>query len=96
MVFTYIMQRTDGRKLVTNSWRKGIMSEAVLAVVESCFEELDMHRVEANVTVGNQASAKLLESQGFTLEGTWRDKVYGRGAFHSLWQYGILRDEYFQ
>lgn len=83
-----------GYELHHDFWRKGMMSEAVSAVVKFCFEEMDMHRVEANVTVGNQASAKLLESLGFTLEGTWRDKVYWQGAFHSLWQYGILRDEF--
>ncbi len=83
-----------GYELHYDYWRKGIMSEAVTELLRFCFGDLNLHRVSANVTVGNEASAGLLKSLGFTLEGTWRDKVFWRGAFHSLWQFGLLEDEY--
>lgn len=83
-----------GYELHFDHWRKGIMSETVNAVLDFCFETLNCHRVEANVTVGNEGSAGLLRSLGFTLEGTWRDKVYWQGEFHSLWQFGLLEGEY--
>ncbi|MEO1291177.1 MAG: GNAT family protein [Chloroflexota bacterium] len=83
-----------GYELSHEHWRKGIMSEAVGAVLDFCFEQLAVHRIEADVTVGNEASAGLLKSLGFTHEGTWRDKVYVRGQFFSLWQFGLLAGEY--
>lgn len=85
-----------GYELHYEYWRQGIMSEAVKELMRFCFDVLGLHRVEANVTVGNSASAKLLESLGFMLEGAWRDKVYWKGSFHSLWQYGLLEKEYRQ
>jgi ribosomal-protein-alanine N-acetyltransferase len=70
------------------------MAEAVAVAVRFGFLRLRLHRIEANVTAGNAASAGLLKRLGFTLEGTWRDKVYARGQFHDLWQFGLLENEY--
>ncbi len=83
-----------GYELHSDFWRQGIMSEAAEAVVQFCFERLDLHRVEADVVEGNVASAALLKKVGFTLEGIWRDRVFKRGAFHSLWQFGLLAPEF--
>ena len=83
-----------GYELHNGYWRQGIMREAVAALLQFCFDRLDAHRVEANVTVGNEASAALLRRLGFTHEGTWRERVFSRGSFHSLWQFGLLEQEY--
>ena len=82
-----------GYELSRNYWRRGIMTEALAAVLAFCFEQLNVHRIEADVTAGNVASAELLKSLGFIHEGTWRDKVHIRGRFFSLWQFGLLEDE---
>lgn len=83
-----------GYELGHEHWRKGIMSEAVSAILKFCFDELAVHRIEADVTVGNEGSAGLLKSLGFTQEGTWRDRVHARGQFYSLWQFGLLKSDY--
>lgn len=83
-----------GYELRSDYWRRGIMSEAAQAVVQFCFERLGAHRLEADVVEGNVASAALLKKAGFTLEGVWRDRVFKRGAFHSLWQFGLLAPEF--
>lgn len=85
-----------GYELHPDYWRKGIMSEAVRLVVNFCLDTLEVHRIEADVTVGNVASRKLLESLGFTHEGTWRDRVYtpADDTYHSLWQFGLLKHEW--
>lgn len=85
-----------GYELHNKHWRKGIMSEAVTEMLRFCFDELQLHRIEANVTVGNDASAGLLRHLGFMLEGTWRDKMYWKDQFYSLWQFGLLESEYHQ
>ena len=88
-------QRVEiGYELHSDYWRRGIMSEAVGAVLEFCFDTLAVHRVEADVVEGNAASAALLKSAGFTLEGIWRERVYKRGAYQSLWQFGILKPDF--
>lgn len=89
-------QRVEiGYELHSDYWRQGLMSEALRAALEFCFDTLAVHRVEADVVEGNVASAALLKKAGFTLEGLWRDRVYKRGAFQSLWQYGFLKPEYY-
>ncbi len=88
-------QRAEiGYELHSDYWRQGIMSEATRAVLQFCFDQLGLHRVEADVVEGNVASAALLKKLGFTLEGIWRDRVFKRGAFHSLWQFGLLAPEF--
>jgi [ribosomal protein S5]-alanine N-acetyltransferase len=83
-----------GYELGRAYWRQGIMREALGAVLAFGFGPMNLHRVEANVTVGNEASAGILRRLGFTLEGTWREKEYARGRFHDLWQFGLLEQEY--
>ena len=88
-------QRAEiGYELHSDYWRRGIMSEAVGAILAFCFDALSLHRVEADVVEGNAASAALLKKAGFTLEGVWRERVYKRGSYQSLWQFGILAPEY--
>ena len=83
-----------GYELHSAYWRRGIMTEAVAAVLQFCFERLEAHRVEADVTEGNVASAALLKKLGFTLEGIWRERLHWRGSFRSMWQFGLLAPEY--
>ncbi len=83
-----------GYELHSAYWRRGLMSEAVLALLRFCFERLGLHRVEADVTEGNVASAALLKKLGFALEGCWRERIYWRGGYHSLWQFGLLAPEF--
>src|SRR4029077_9456397 len=50
-------------------WRRGIVSEAIGAFVEYSFAIFELHRMEAEVYSGNPASGRVLEKNGFVLEG---------------------------
>lgn len=58
-----------GYVLAKSRWGNGLMTEAVLAVVDWAFDEADMWRVWAVTDVENQQSGRVLEKGGFTLEG---------------------------
>ena len=55
--------------------RKGIATEAVSAMLDFCFGELGLHRVQAFTHPDNTASRKLVEKLGFRHEGLLRDNL---------------------
>lgn len=75
-------------------WGQGYATEAVRAVARFGFERMALNRIEADVTVGNVRSARVLEKLGFTREGLLRQRGYWREAFHDLWFYGLLREDW--
>jgi ribosomal-protein-alanine N-acetyltransferase len=66
---------------------QGYMTEAVQLIVQHAFEQLKLHRLEANIQPGNQASIALVKRAGFTLEGYSRRylKICGRWRDHERW-----------
>lgn len=75
-------------------WGKGIAREARSLLLEYCFEELQLHRVEAKTFVENIRSRKNLESFGFRHEGTEREKFLVEGQRLNNTVYGLLREEW--
>jgi len=75
-------------------WRQGYMKEAVKRLIKHGFEVLNLHRIEAKVTKGNEPSCKLLEKLKFTQEGFLRDYNYWKGEYISEYMYSFLEDEY--
>ena len=60
-------------------WRRGIMSEAVGAFTEFCFEHFQLRRIFAEPFANNAASARVLEKAGFVLEGRLKNNVLKDG-----------------
>jgi ribosomal-protein-alanine N-acetyltransferase len=83
-----------GYELAQAYWRRGLMSEAMQRILRFCFEDMDMHRVAADVTGGNEASAGLLLKLGFQREGTFREKEWLGGRYRDLWLFSLLRREF--
>lgn len=75
-----------GYKLDQDFVNKGYMSAAVGLVVRYAFEELRLHRIEANVMPKNKASLTVLEKNQFVNEGiskyylningVWEDHIH--------------------
>lgn len=74
-------------------WGQGIASVAAATFVDYCFNDLDLHRVEAWVFVSNPASARVVEKAGFILEGVAKDGCRKRGHLIDLLRYGLARSE---
>lgn len=69
---------------------KGLMYEAVEAVVDYGFREMKLHSIEGCLDPRNIASAKLLEKAGFVKEAHFKENYYLRGSFADTVVYSIL------
>lgn len=83
-----------GFALAREQWGKGLMREALAALLEYGFTTLDLHRVEADVDPENAASLRLLERLGFRREGYLRERWLVGGEVHDSVILGLLRQEW--
>ena len=83
-----------GYELNRAYWRQGLASEAMSAILTYGFDELDFHRIEANIDLRNTRSRNLLLKLGFTYEGNLRQRYYFRGQFKDEHYFGLLKDEW--
>jgi RimJ/RimL family protein N-acetyltransferase len=74
-------------------WNKGIMTKALKVFCEYIFNRYNFNRLIANVFEGNEASGKVLEKAGFTLEGKQRKSVFKEDKFINHYIYGLLKEE---
>src|SRR5215213_7524544 len=63
------------------------MTEGIRLLLRRAFEELKLHRIEANIQPGNLASIALVKRAGFVKEGYSRRylKICGRWRDHERW-----------
>jgi ribosomal-protein-alanine N-acetyltransferase len=66
---------------------KGYMSAGLELVVRRAFDELDLHRLEANIQPKNKRSIELVKRAGFRLEGVSARylRIAGRWRDHERW-----------
>lgn len=72
-------------------WGQGYVHEALLALLNYGFEQLNLNRVEADVDPRNTASAKVLERLGFRKEGHLHERWIVAGEVSDSALYGLLR-----
>jgi ribosomal-protein-alanine N-acetyltransferase len=73
---------------------KGYGTEAAAVLVDYGFRQRGFHRIEARAFEFNEPSRRLLESIGFTHEGTIRDGQFIDGEYQDTLWYGVLEDEW--
>lgn len=67
--------------------RQGVMRDGLRAVMKLAFDELGLHRLEANIQPANLASIRLVKGVGFQREGFSPKylKIGGRWRDHERW-----------
>ncbi|NEX61937.1 GNAT family N-acetyltransferase [Noviherbaspirillum sp. 17J57-3] len=83
-----------GYALARAHWGSGLMYEAIHAFVDRIFQDLPLHRLEAEIDPRNAGSARLLEKLGFVREGLLRDRWRNKGETTDAALYGLLRPDW--
>ena len=73
---------------------KGLMSEAMVLVLDLAFGPLSLHRLEANIQPGNAPSIALARRAGFRLEGYSPRYLLIGGRWRDHERYAITSDEH--
>jgi [ribosomal protein S5]-alanine N-acetyltransferase len=83
-----------GYALAPAYWGRGYMREMLPLLVRFGFEQMGLHRIEAQLNPANVASARVVERAGFTREGVLRDKgLTANGQFYDLAVYALLESQ---
>jgi len=83
-----------GYDLAADHRRKGIMTEALVAMIGYGFEEMGLHRIEALTDPKNTGSIALLRKIGFRQEGVLREDTFFRGRFVDDVCFSLLKPEW--
>ena len=73
---------------------KGLMTEAVALVLRYAFQNLKLHRVEANVQPENLPSIAVLQRNGFTREGFSRKYLKIGGKWRDHERFAIIKEDW--
>lgn len=73
-------------------WGRGIVTDAVRAIVPMAFGAFDIVRLQAGIFATNRASARVLEKCGFSFEAVHKNAVTKNGVTMDELVYVLSRD----
>ena len=79
-----------GYRIDEHETGKGIATESIKRVIEFAFDELMLHRIEANVMPSNGPSIKVVEKLGFINEGLAKNYLKVNGKWEDHLHYVLL------
>jgi ribosomal-protein-alanine N-acetyltransferase len=86
------MRASIGYELDHQFWHQGLMTEALNAIIDLGFQEMNLNRIDALVMPDNISSLRLLEKIGFKNEGLLREyENWGDKGFTDLYIFSLLR-----
>ena len=75
---------------------QGIGTDAVMALMEYAFNQLNLNRLDGEWFLYNNASKRLYEKCGWHEEGIKKEAIYRNGKYHDLAIAGILKQEFLE
>jgi [ribosomal protein S5]-alanine N-acetyltransferase len=72
----------------------GLMAEGLSLVIDECFGELKLHRLEADIQPSNTRSIALVRGLGFRNEGLSRRYLKVGGRWHDHERWALLAEEW--
>ena len=92
--FTKHHKANIGYDLRPEYWNKGIMTEALSAVINYGFNQLEINRMEAEVMQGNVNSERLLLKLNFMKEGILRQWMYWNDNHYDMSMFSLLKTDF--
>ncbi len=87
--------RTEvGYELHPDFWKKGIMSEAMRAVLDYAFNVMNFHSVMANIDPKNTNSSNVLVRNNFIKEAHFVESHFQNGRFTDTGIYSLLKSRH--
>ena len=71
----------------------GLMPEACALVIDHCFDDLQLHRLEINIRPENAPSLRVVEKLGFRDEGVRKAYLHIDGAWRDHRTFALNREE---
>ena len=70
-------------------WGKGVASYAISEIIKKSKTDYKLNRLYAGLAEENIGSARVLEKNGFKLEGKRLNHLFYGGVFHNQLDYGL-------
>ncbi len=88
-------QAEMGYDLAKEYWGRGIMSEAMNAVIDFGFEKMGLNRIEVFIMPRNKRSIRMIKHLGFRREGLLRQRYFDEfGNFADDILFAMLKDDW--
>ena len=83
-----------GYWLGKNFWRKGYLTEALKAVLEFGFKELNLNKIYATHFLFNPNSGEVMLKAGMKFEGLQKQEYLQHGEFLDVNRYSLLKQDF--
>lgn len=80
--------------LARDQWGRGYMTEALKAVIDFGFSQMELQRVEADYMAENEASGAVMRKAGLLCQGLTPCKYEKDGMLHDALSYAITREQW--
>ncbi len=87
---------TVGYEIAPSAGGQGLMTEALIAILDWGFAHMQLNRIDALIHPDNQRSITLVKKLGFVEEGRLREVAYWGGSHHDMLQFSLLKREWRQ
>ena len=82
-----------GYVLSRKYWGRGLMSEALAAMIDFAFDRMRLNRLELACVDTNIGSERVMQKNGLKYEGLSREAVFEKGRFKNHKRYSLLRSD---
>lgn len=76
-----------------NMRRKGFGQDAVSLFSDFCFKEMNIHKLCGFVYEYNEASRRVFDKCGYSVEGVLSNHWYKNGKYHDVYVFGLINPE---
>lgn len=83
-----------GYDLQAEYWNCGYITEALRAVIDFGFKQLEINRIEAEVMQGNVISERVLDKLNFRNEGVLRQWMFWNEKHYDMTMFSLLKTEW--